>query len=330
MKILGICDGFSGCSYHRVSNPLKYMGGTRYVTDIPKPEVLNHGWDIITFNRVSVIDGNFDEIRKITGAKIVVDFDDDWVLPPSHLNYDQYVEIRDRLEKNIREADAVTVTHERLAERIREYNENVFIIPNAIPFGDEQFADEKIPSDKLRLFWAGGISHVNDLEMLRQPMKRISTLPVQTVIGGYTNTNDVSKILWDKMVSAFTCGMKIPGMVLTSLPVNEYMNHLCHADVMLVPLEKSYWHGMKSNLKLLEAAAKKIPVIVSKVDPYLDGKPPVFHVERQKDWFEYVNLFVNNPGMVELWGQKLYEWAQQFSMENVTKIRTECYSSLLK
>ena len=330
MKILGICDGFSGCSYHRVSNPLKYMGGTRYITDLPRPEVLNHGWDIITFNRLSVIDGNFEEIRKITGAKIIVDFDDEWVLPPSHLNYEQYIEIRDRLEKNIIHADAITVTHERLAERIREYNENVFVIPNAIPFGQDQFTDERIPSDKLRLFWAGGISHVKDIEMLRGPMKRISSLPVKTVIGGYTNTNDVSKQLWDKMVSAFTCGMKIPGMVLNSIPVNEYMNHLCHADIMLVPLEDSYWHTMKSNLKLLEAAAKKIPVIVSKVEPYIEGNPPVFHVESQKDWFEYVNLFVKNPEMIYLWGNKVYDWAQQFSMENVTKIRTAFYSSLLK
>jgi len=330
MRILGICDGYSGCSYHRVQSPLKYTEGTKYITDLPRPEVLEMGFDIITFNRVSVIDDKFDEVRKITGAKIVVDLDDDWVLPPSHINYDLYVGLKDRIENNLRNADAVTVTHERLAERVRPFNSNVWIIPNAIPFGVDQYDEEKIPSDKLRLFWAGGISHVNDIELLRNPMKRISSLPVMTVIGGYNNSNETSKRLWDGMVSAFTYGLKIPGMVLTSLPVNEYMNHFSHADVMLLPLEKTGWHGMKSNLKLIEAAAKRIPVIVSKVDPYIDFDPPVFHVERQKDWFEYVNLFVNNPGMVELWGNKLYDWAQQFSMENVCKKRSECYSSLLK
>ena len=62
---------------------------------------------------------------------------------------------------------------------------------------------------------------------------------------------------------------------------------------------------MKSNLKLLEAGCKRIPVICSKVHPYIDGNLPVFHVERQSDWFDYVKDLNKNRGMVKVWGDWL-------------------------
>jgi hypothetical protein len=86
---------------------------------------------------------------------------------------------------------------------------------------------------------------------------------------------------------------------------------------------------MKSNLKLLEAAAKKIPVICSKVNPYLDFDPPVFYVERQGDWFRYVNLILNDRNAATEMGNKLFEWAQQFSMKKVNEYRLKCFQSLI-
>lgn len=332
MKILGISNPNSGCGYHRVMNPLAYMDGERYITNYPNNEKLSEGWDIVLFNRVCGIDKYWEKVRELTGAKIVMDMDDDWVLPPGHVNYAEYLEFKPRIEANLKEADLVTVTHERLAEKCRQFNSNVVVIPNALPFGEDQFTDERIPSDKLRLFWAGGISHVNDIEILRNPMKRISQLPgISTVIGGYSVANKNSKDIWDRMVSAFTCGLKIEGAVLPALPVSEYMNHFNHADVLLLPLEDSIWHSNKSNLKLLEAGAKRIPVICSKVHPYIDGNPPVFHVERQSDWFDYVNDLNKNRGMAKVWGDWLHDWAKtNFDLRTWNKKREECYLNLLQ
>lgn len=330
MKILGLSDKESGCGYHRVCNPLGYIPATRYITNKIQEGVLELKWDIILFNRIAEIDHDLENVRNITGAKIVVDLDDDWVLPPAHLNYELYVELRQRIENNIRNTDLVTVTHERLADRCYQFNRNVEVIPNAVQFGEDQYTEERIESDSFRLFWAGGISHVNDMEILRNPMKRISSLKgISTVIGGYSYTNDVTKMCWDRMVSSFTSSLKIPGLVLTSLPVTEYMNHFNHADCLLLPLEDSKWHTMKSNLKLLEAAAKKIPVICSRVNPYLDFDPPVFYVERQGDWFKHVNFLLKNKEAATLMGNKLYEWAQQFSMKRVNEHRLKCFQSLL-
>jgi processive 1,2-diacylglycerol beta-glucosyltransferase len=331
MKIIGISNPNSGCGYHRVINPLAYLDGERYITNFPHEDKLKEGWDIILFNRISPVDADWNKVKKLCGAKIVMDMDDDWVLPAGHINYDEYQQYKPRIENNLKIADLVTVTHERLADRCKQFNDNVVVIPNALPFGHDQYNDERLPSDEMRLFWAGGISHLKDIEILRNPMKRISQLRgIQTVIGGYSSDNQYTKAIWDRMVSAFTNSLKIRGMVLESLTVNDYMNHYHHADLMLLPLEQTTWHGMKSNLKLLEAGAKRVPVICSRVHPYLDGNPPVFYIDKQSDWFEYVNDINNNRTMLKTWGDWLHDWAKQFDLLEWNKYRKQCYQSLLK
>ncbi len=87
MKILGLGGRMSGCTFHRVTLPLAYMNGIKgMVTDIPTYEILEQGWDIIFYNRLSALDEDWVEVKKQMNVKIVMDMDDDWVLPPNHMN----------------------------------------------------------------------------------------------------------------------------------------------------------------------------------------------------------------------------------------------------
>lgn len=331
MRILGISPKNSGCGYHRVINPLEKMTeGVRVVTDIPTPELLEKGWDFILYNRICDIDSDWSNIRKITGAKIILDLDDYWILPFGHVMFEYYKQIKGRIENNIREADLVTVTHERLADKVYQLNKKVVVIPNAIPFGEGQYNSERIPDDDVRFFWAGGVSHEQDIEIIRNPMKRlIGRKGVKTVIGGYSANRSV-KHIWDRMVSSFTCSLKIPGVVLPSLPVDQYMNHYSHADIVLVPLVNSSWNGMKSNLKLLEASAKKCPVICSGVNPYFDGNPMgVFYSFKQTDWVKNMNCFLKDRDLIKIFGEAIHDWGKRnFDLKDVNKKRIECYNSI--
>lgn len=341
MRILGITNRDSGCGFHRVFMPLGYVDipGTIWVSNyIPVdkrddvPEDVNHcltdGWDIVIYNRMCQYDKNFKALREYSGAKIIIDMDDCWDLPPGHINYDEYRHFSARIENNLREADAVTCTHERLAEKCRGFNENVHVIPNALPFGEFQYGTDKVDGEAMRLFWAGGISHQGDIELLRQPMKRISTIKgVNVTIGGY---NRESSEIWDKMVSAFTNGLKIPGSVLESLPPTQYMEHHKHGDIMLVPLIANDWSAMKSNLKLLEAAAKRMPAICSRVLPYTEFDPPVLWVEKQSDWYRHVNYLMNNREKISEYGEALFQWANsRFNLFDVSKKRRELFYQLV-
>lgn len=332
MRIIGLTGRESGCGYHRIILPLGFMDGIKgYVTNMITEDKTDD-WDILLYNRICPYDKDWDELKKIIGCKIVLDLDDYWKLPPNHLNYFQYEEFAKRIENNIRQADLVTVTNERLAERVRTFNDNVHIAPNGIPFGKNQFIEDRRESDQIRIFWAGGVTHEMDIRMLKNPISKLRMYRdrIKMVMGGYCDLDAYTKSIWDRMFSYFTCAGELPYMKLHStLPIN-YMQMYEHADIMVIPLEDSEWHGCKSNLKMLEAASRRIPVIVSNVEPYSrDQDAPVLWVNTQKDWFNHLNYLINNPAAREEYGNNLYEWAKQkYSIEKINEGRFSAFSSI--
>lgn len=332
MKILGISGLDSGCGYHRVVLPMAFMQDINgYVTNVPKEETLAEGWDILLYNRISPFDADWSKFRNENKAKIIIDLDDDWVLPSNHIANATYTGIRERIEINIREADMVTCTNQRLYDKLIKLNKNVHIFPNALPYGFDQFTDEKQESEYIRIFWCGSITHEHDIRILANPLRRFQDDRVQMVLGGYNNTNEMSAYIWDRIASFYTNNKRHRFKILHGTTPMHYMNMYSEADICVIPLEKSDWHSCKSNLKILEAAVKGIPVIVSKVEPYsLDADAPVFWVESQKDWNKYLKLLINDVNLREDYGKKLYEWAKQkYDIQDVNKRRREAFANLI-
>ena len=333
MKILGLSSKNSGCGFHRIVLPLGFMNEvTGYVTDIPTDEILQRGYDILFFNRLSIMDEGLEEAKK--HFKIIVDMDDDWILPVNHLNYPSYKELKPRIENNIRMADMVTCTNENLANKLRPLNSNVHIHKNALPFGYHQFTSDRRTDERIRIFWSGSCTHTEDLAILQNPLKRLSVHKdkIKMVLGGYSEDDPVTKRIWDKMFYFFTANGSLPYMKIGGTLPNDYMMLYENADIMLIPLEKSDWHGCKSNLKILEAAAKKIPCIVSAVEPYINDKDmPVLWVHKQKDWFEHLNYLILNPEVRIEMGEKLYNYAKEnYSIFDVNATRRTAFADLIK
>ena len=306
------------------------QGVKAYVTNWITEDKME-GWDIITYNRLCPYDGDWAGFRKLMNyPKIVMDIDDYWILPPNHINAEAYQHHTPKIIANLQDADAVTCTNARLADKVYKYNKNVYILPNALPYGVNQFHDEKIESDKIRIIWVGGSSHMADIELLRNPLKKMRGQNIQMVVGGYTDTDEYSKKIWDKMSSALTVGgqlnhVKLPGMMPTT-----YMDMYKHGDIALIPLEQSDWHGCKSNLKLLEAAAKNITCIVSNVEPYnVDYDCPALFVNSQKDWARYLTLLINDKNLIYEYGKALKAWATtSYNYESINHQRFNIFTNL--
>lgn len=332
MRILGISHIDSGCGYHRVVLPLAFMDDIEgYVTNIPTPEVMAQGWDLFMFNRVSPFDKDLNLVRKELNAKVIVDMDDDWQLPRSHIAWANYEYLKGRLESNITNADLVTCTNERLYDKLIKLNSNVHIFPNALPYGVDQFTDEKTESEFIRIFWCGSITHEYDLSIVRNPIRRLNDSRIQMVIGGYNASNELSRTIWDRMVNYFTNNKKLNYKILDGCMPNVYMEMYKEADIMLIPLENSSWHACKSNLKILEAATKRIPVIVSRVEPYsADRDAPVLWVDRQGDWLKHLNFLINNKNARQDYGEKIYEWARKkYSLQSTNHTRRGVFQNLI-
>lgn len=316
MNILVLTTQDSGCGYHRIMNPIAHMDDVNAIfTDSVTEDLNEKKFDLLCFNRMTHhFDKDLNEAREKFGCKILMDIDDDWVLPTSHVLYENFVRLRPYIENNLRNADIVTCTNERIAEKVFPFNNNIHILPNAIPYGSNQFIEDKLPDEAVRIFWSGSVTHEHDIQILRNPIKRFSSFgnKIKMVIGGYSNKSPISQYIWNKMVSYFTNGRSIPFMILPSMLPENYMELYEYADIGVIPLEKGDWHSCKSNLKILECATKKIPVIVSNVEPYSkDTDAPVFWVNRSTDWFEHTNFLIKNPNARIEYGEKLHEWAKE-------------------
>lgn len=307
MKVLCIYDK-SAPKYHRILIPVFLMADVEIVVDYRITEENAQDVDIVFFNRLipaTTID-HINELRIKYGFKLIIDFDDHWRLDRDHLLYPMYKmhRVTEIMEAFIQEADAVTVTHERLQAEAIRLNSNVHILPNAIPHFD-QFTVSKIPDPDIRLFWAGGITHRNDLKIIERPLQLTSRIGIKRIICGYEKNNPE----WKEMAKMFTGNSSFNTRVISSVPCNEYYKSYSLCDISLIPLQETRFNSFKSNLKILEAANISAPVIVSKVHPYL-GFPEdvVNYVSGNQTWFSQINKLINDRELIIEQGKRLKEY----------------------
>jgi intein/homing endonuclease len=112
----------------------------------------------------------FDSIIKKYNIKRVYDIDDHWRLNDSHLNYRNWKHNNGATQTvdELKKADYITTTSPIFEKDIKEVNENVIVLPNAVNLKEHQWLDKKVKSDKIRFLWGGGISHMPDLRLLKE------------------------------------------------------------------------------------------------------------------------------------------------------------------
>ena len=286
------------------------------------------GVDIVFINRIvpnSTLQTVLD-LRERYGFKLIIDYDDHWYLDRDHYLYDTYQHFRasELMEAYITEADAVTVTHDRLRDEVLPLNKNVYILPNAVPVFD-QFTAKKTDSPLTRIFWAGGVTHKKDIQLLTNPVKRFPP-EVMMVMGGYVNGNPE----YLSMASAFTNGGKIKHRLIDSLPVDKYYYAYSECDIAVIPLRDTRFNSFKSNLKILEAANIAAPVIVSDVHPYKDF-PFVKYVRSQSDWYKWVKWCLDNRDEAAQMGRDLQAYCREhYNFEQINSERKKVFEYVTK
>jgi len=101
-----------------------------------------------------------------------MDIDDFWEPPSTHPLYE--IVKKDGLSKkisgNLSLVDYVTTTTDVFAEYIKKHNENVKVIPNALNMEHKMWTSKphENKTDKCRISWIGGSSHLHDLELMKE------------------------------------------------------------------------------------------------------------------------------------------------------------------
>jgi glycosyltransferase involved in cell wall biosynthesis len=119
---------------------------------------------------------------KQQGVVVIGDIDDYWLPTKEHPIYHLIVtnKINERILKNLKACSFVTTTTEIFANEIKKFNKNVIVLPNAIDPQDPQYNEKTLPSDKVRVGWLGGSSHLHDIKLLDGMVSKLS--PIQEKI----------------------------------------------------------------------------------------------------------------------------------------------------
>lgn len=325
MKIAYCRPEYNGVFYHRLQIPFVNLSNdsSYQIDEINAFMSVQHAlrYDVIVINRYWYQHGLICEAKR-KGVKLVVDIDDFWHLPGSHQFFkspDKPKLIQYTLE-SLRIADVVWSSTGRLAEKVKKHNKNVKLIPNAIDFSQPQFQIKKLDKPEGFVFgWSGGSCHEKDLEILREPLKHIDNC--STMMCGYQESD-----LWQRMENVFSSGRphyyRVP-----ATDIYSYAGYYNMMDCALAPLVDDDFNRCKSNLKFLEAAAFKLPIICSDISTYNDSNIRC----KPNEWLKTMNYIKDNPAYAEDQGNHNHEMVKRmYEIGVVNEYRKESLEALRK
>lgn len=344
MNVYPLYRSLNSCDYHRTIMPLTAMGiNVEAKARIPYIQALKDH-PVIYFNRLPTepVD-SFLLNKKVIGFKYIVDLDDYFHLFPGH--YLQYHWINNKTAENlikvIWNADFVTTTNTVLADKIRMYNKNVVVIPNALPFDTGQFTLRKDAEimGMTRFIYAAGASHAHDTMILHEPLHLLNQVrrfendnTYEIKLAGVEAINPQHRAQWEYMTSLVSLDGKMTGRgyykQAGARPVTDYMSLYDLSDVALAPLQDNEFNTCKSNLKTLEAGAKGIPIITSAIHPYhnkQDGSA-VSVCYNSREWYTDMRFMIENPEYRREAGQWLAEHVRKhYQLKDANEIRRQLF-----
>ncbi len=188
IKVLCVPSDRTGVSFFRSTKPhihLEKNYPDEFHIDIDyEPQLDNDEWlkqyDIIHYHRTL---GQYEHmealLKRLDNLNIVsiMDLDDYWSPGPHH---PAYLLIKNTgLDKlilnNIKLAKNVTTTTKLFVDEISKHNKNVYVLPNAVDATEKQFISNPEPSNRVRIAFLGGSSHLKDLEALKGVAGRVAS-----------------------------------------------------------------------------------------------------------------------------------------------------------
>lgn len=308
--------------------------------------------DIVWFGR-TVSPAIIESTREIQshGKKVVVDLDDDiFNISPWSAHYGEFgveefsyqgtkvwedgVNMDLALNRKKSElwkkycgiVDAVTVTTPELAKCYAPHAKQVIVLPNAIDFSVWDNPHRHHKGDDVRIFWQGGISHYEDWFEVRDVFRDISQAFPQ--------------VKWVFQGTKFDFFLKdIPPERVefhkwVPYEAHSYKMQTLNVDIAIAPLANTHFNRCKSNIKVLEYSAMRVPCVASDVSPYTntirhgaDG----FLAKTQKEFIGSLSALIEDPILRSKMGNMAYHSARErFDIDKVAVQIVDRFKELAK
>jgi len=130
-------------------------------------------------------------------------------------------------------------------------------------------------------------------------------------------------------------------------PITTYASNYNLFDVSMAPLKEHMFNKVKSQLKVIEAGFHKKALIAQNYGPYTIDCVPLIEYggkinengnamlvetrKNHKDWYKSMKKLKDNPSLVELLSNNLYETVKdKYHINTVTHTRAEFYKTIVK
>lgn len=159
-------------------------------------------YDLIHYHRTLHPDYNLSRqvmptIKKL-GIPSIMDLDDYWLPNMEHPAYGliRNKKMDELIVANLKLADYVTTTTPIFAKEIKKHCKNVFVLPNCVDPKEKQFSIKPEESDRVRVGWLGGSSHLADLKIIDGTVDKLFHLKdkLQFVLCGFDTRGSVTEI----------------------------------------------------------------------------------------------------------------------------------------
>lgn len=315
MRIYFIACNTSGCGQYRCSIPAKGLRGLGHKVRVsfeavPAPCYINAvgndalRWkpDVVVFQRQfepSVL-AMMRDFQKL-GILCVYELDDDlWSLPLNHRMLKENNARLPGINALIQQSDGVTVSTLGVREAVRERFSSgwVSVLPNCVD-GDVLHARSsvrRIDSDPevLRIGWAGGSSHDDDLAMVRDAvLQLVRKRPLlRCCFFGHL----------PRWVSEFPKNKLLPAQAehIPMVPFGDYYDHLAAAEftIGIVPLLPHRFNQSRGCGKWMEYTVAGVPTVASAVGETGNialGAAHLVRKPRHDHWLRALTEMLDDP-----------------------------------
>lgn len=262
-------------------------------------------------------------------SRLVYETDDDvfTVTPENWAAFHLFgrADIQDAVTHGAEVADLITVTTPHLAGVMAEHtgNPNIRAIPNFVPEWVTTTDWER--RARPAVGWQGGGSHGVDVGLISQPVRRfLKRFPGWDLRIGGTDFRPTFKVPADR--SEFSAW-------IPAYEDQEGFYGSLDWDIGLAPLAPRPFNDSKSNIKVLEYAARGIPSIASDHHVYrsfIRHGENGFLVKFDHEWLKYMSILAEDDGLRAKMGEQARRDAVSWTIEGNYQLWEQAYSSLFK
>ena len=234
------------------------------------------------------------------GKPVVMDMDDDLLSLPIHhpdrvkLNY---AKAQIPILTGMIQATAMTVTTPYLADQLRKYNSNIFVLPNYLDDSLWKFNAPQVEpvGNKIRIFFMGTVTHVPDLEMLKPAFRALAMKYPGRLEYMFYGAN----LKFEENIPAVITNCQSETFVYA-----DYVKIALaqKANIAIAPLENIPYNHCKSAIKFFEYSATGLPGVYSRVTPYasvIEEGVNGFTAATVDEWIEKLSQLIENSQLRE-------------------------------